>query len=176
MAKARSKAPAVAIVPQNRDEAARQLLKIGELGRELSRRAADMNDALARIKEQVVASAAPLEDEKKRLEGGLQIWCEANRTALTGNGRVKFADLGTGIVKWQARAASVKGVPKDPSGLIERIKALGFLHFIRTKEEVDKEAMRADPETARKVAGISIGSDGEDFIVEPFETKLVEAA
>jgi|GEM_PF-1800630 len=38
-----------------------------------------------------------------------------------------------------------------------------------------KEAMLADPEKARMIAGISIGSEGEDFIAEPFEAEISAA-
>lgn len=51
---------------------------------------------------------------------------------------------------------------------------LGLQRFIRTKEEPNKEAMQAEPEVARQVAGISIGSVGEDFVVEPFEAVLAD--
>lgn len=177
MAKARSKSPAARVaVPQTREEAADYVRRIGEIGRELARREADMNDSLARIKGAVVEAAAPLQAEHKGLHDALQTWCEANRAVLTNGNKVKFADLGTGVVKWALRAASVKGVPKDPAPVLERIKALGLLQFIRTKEEVDKEAMRADPENARRVAGITIGSEGEDFEVVPFEAELERAA
>jgi phage host-nuclease inhibitor protein Gam len=177
MAKAtRTKRPATAgVVPQNREQAAAAVCRIGEIKRELARREADMNDALARIKEQVVDAAQPLQDELASTTAGLQTWCEANRQTLTG-GKVKFADLGTGLVKWALRPGSVRGVPKDPAPLIARIKALGLGRFIRTKEEIDKEAMRADPEVAGKIPGITIGSAGEDFIVEPFEAQLQGAA
>ncbi len=32
--------------------------------------------------------------------------------------------------------------------------------------------MLADRDNAKFIAGVSIGSDGEDFIVEPFEVEL----
>lgn len=175
MAKTKTRA-VTAPVPQNRGEAASTVRRIGELDRELARREADMNDDLARIKEAVVSTAAPLVAERAGLVAGLQTWCEANRSVLTGGNKVKFADLGTGKIEWRTRPASVKGVPKDQAGMVARIKALGFLQFIRTKEEVDKEAMRADPDTARKVTGISVGSAGEDFAVEPFQVELQGAA
>jgi phage host-nuclease inhibitor protein Gam len=44
------------------------------------------------------------------------------------------------------------------------------------KEEVNKEALLAEPEIAGTVAGVSIGSPGEDFIVEPFEAELAQSA
>ena len=175
MAKARTKTPAIGhnLVPQTRDAAVAQVARIGVIGRELTRRKTDLNDALARIKEQAEEASEPLRQEAKDLTAGLQAWADANRAVLTDNGRVKSADLGTGIIRWALRRGSVRGVPKDdPASLIERIKALGLLQFIRTKEEVNKEAMLADPEAAEGIAGIKVKAEGEEFVVEPFEVQL----
>lgn len=47
---------------------------------------------------------------------------------------------------------------------------------LRVKEEVNKEAMLAEPDVARTVAGVTVGSAGEDFVIKPFETELEEVA
>lgn len=162
-------------VPQTRDEAAAHVLRIGEIAREVARREADMNDSLARIKQQVEQTAEPLREEHRTLVEGLKTWCEANRAVLTDSHKVKFADLGTGFVRWRQRPPKVS-LPKDPSGVIERLKALGLTLFVRVKEEVDREAMLAQPDQARRVPGVRISSEGEDFVVEPFEAELAEVA
>ncbi len=53
--------------------------------------------------------------------------------------------------------------------MIETCRKLGFTAFFRVKEEVNKEAMLADPDKARLVSGVTIRSAGEDFIIEPAE-------
>ncbi len=161
-------------VPQNKDDGARAIMRIGELNRELGRRQADMNDELARIKEAAEQAAEPLREEAKGLTEGLKTWCEANRSALTDGGKVKQADLGTGLVKWRLRPPRVS-LPRDVAPLIERLKAMGLGRFVRTSEEPSREAMLAEPELARTVPGVRIGSEGEDFVVEPFEAELAEA-
>jgi phage host-nuclease inhibitor protein Gam len=160
-------------VPQSKEEAARAVTRIGELTRELARRQADMNDALARIKEQVEATAEPLRTELKVLTEGLKTWCEANRLMLTEDGKVKSADLGTGLVRWRLRPPKVS-LPRDLAALVARLKQMGLTRFVRTIEEPSKEAMLAEPEVARTVTGVRIGSEGEDFVVEPFEAALSE--
>jgi phage host-nuclease inhibitor protein Gam len=176
MTRARSKTRGVNLpVPQSRDQAAASIRRIGELTRELTRREADMNDALARIKAQCEQAAEPLREEVKGLTEGLKTWAEANRVALTDGGRVKFADLGTGVLRWRLRPPKVS-LPRDVAAVIERLRALNLPQFVRTKEEVDREAMLADPEAARRVPGVRIASEGEDFVVEPFEAELAEVA
>ena len=164
-------------VPQSREEAARAVARIGEIKRDLVRREADMNDALARIKEQVEETAEPLRAEEAALTDGLKMWAEANRAALTDGGKVKQADLGTGVIKWRLRPPRVS-VPRAPdavAALIARLKQLGLSRFVRQTEEINKEAMLADPDAVRSVPGLRIGSMGEDFVVEPFAAELAEA-
>lgn len=166
----RTKSAATGVpVPQSRDEAAAHLRLIGEQTRAILRLEAQMNDRLGVIKAEYEAKAAPLRDRVSSLQVGLQIWCEAHRDAITG-GDKKSADLGTGVVKWRLRPPSVRitGVEQ----VIERLKQSGLGRYLREKIEVSKEAILAEPDEVRGIAGISIGSAGEEFIVEPFETQL----
>ncbi|MEC9342674.1 MAG: host-nuclease inhibitor Gam family protein, partial [Pseudomonadota bacterium] len=63
---------------------------------------------------------------------------------------------------------------RGQDAVIEALRAIGLGRFIRIKEEVNREALLAEPDVARSVAGISIGSEGEDFVVEPFEEELTD--
>jgi len=159
--KTRAGAPA----PQNREEAASFIRRIGENNRAIARAEADMNDAIVKLKEAAEATAAPLADETKQLA--------ANRALLTDNGKRKHAELGTGRIEW--RLAPPKVTIKGADAVLHAIKTLG-LPFVRIKEEIDKEAMLAEPEKARLVPGVSIGSGGETFSVEPFEAELTGGA
>ena len=60
----------------------------------------------------------------------------------------------------------------NPQPLLRR---LGLTQSIRAKEEINKEAILNEPEAIKGVAGISI-SQGEDFVIVPFETELAEVA
>jgi len=159
-------------VPQNRDEAAATVTAIGDISRELSRLETGMNDALAKIKTRFEEMAEPHRAALTEKTEGLKIWAEANRQALTGGDKTKTVDLGTGLVKWRLRPPAVRLSKVDD--VIARLKTLGLVRFVRTKEEVNKEAMQAEPEVARTIAGVSIGSAGEDFLVEPFEARLAD--
>ncbi len=165
--KAKTKAGAPA--PPSREEAASYIRRIGENARMIARFQAEMNDGIATLKQDAENAATPRAEEIERLTDGLRAWCDANRAALTDNGKRKFADLGTGKIEWRRSPpkVSVKGV----EAALEAIKKLG-LPFVRTKEEIDKEAMLREPDKARLVPGVAIGSEGENFSVEPFEAVL----
>jgi phage host-nuclease inhibitor protein Gam len=165
----KSKTKAGAPAPQSREEAASFIRRIGENARMIARFQAEMNDAIARLKEDAENAAAPRAEEIEQLTEGLRAWCDANRALLTDNGKRKFADLGTGKIEW--RRSPPKVTIKGVEAVLAAIKALG-LPFVRTKEEIDKEAMLAAPDKARLVPGVSVGSEGEFFAVEPFEAEL----
>lgn len=157
-------------VPQGRDEANALIARIGTLRRELDRIAADMNDELARIKEQHELRAEPLKAEAETAVEGLKIWCEANRAGLTQGGKVKSAAFPAGEVRWRARPPRV--TVRGADAVIEALERLGLTKFVRLKREVNKEAILDAPGEVAGIAGITIGSEGEDFTVEPFAGDL----
>ncbi len=157
-------------VPQSQGEAAEFIRQIGVSNRQIARIEADMNDEIAKIKSRGEARALPLTANVDALTQGLRIWCDANRARLTDNGKVKSAELGTGKVSWRIAPpkVSIKGV----EDVLKKIATLGLGRFIRTKEEINKEALLAEPDVARTIKGVAIVSGVEDFAVEPFEVEI----
>lgn len=158
-------------VPQSRDEAAIAIAEIGRHQRERDRIQADMNDILARCKAEAEAQAAPHLAAIRTHAHGVQLWCEAHRAELTQDGKVKTAQLATGEVKWRTRPPSV--TVRGVEAVLATLKKLGLGRFVRTKEELNKEAILAEPAAVEGIKGLAIGQ-GEDFVIVPFETKLEE--
>lgn len=170
---AKAKAKALTRVPQDREGAVWAVGRIGTLRREIATRKAAADEQVRIIGEKVEEALAPLAEELRDHEAGLQAWCEANRVQLTNGGKVKFADFGTGRISWRMRPqkVTIRGV----EAVIEGCKRLGLTRFLRVKEEINKDAMLADADTARTVAGVTIVSEGEDFVVEPAELETAQA-
>lgn len=166
-AKTRLKAKAQLYVPQSRDEAAAEIRKIGDLQREFFRAQAAMNDDIAVI----TASAQPALEQIKTqitsLQEAVQGYCEANRDDLTNGGKVKTANLITGEVQWRQRPPSV-GV-RGVDSVIEALMGFGLDRFVRMKAEVNKEAILNEPNAVKGVAGLTIVTGVEDFVITPFE-------
>jgi phage host-nuclease inhibitor protein Gam len=134
-----------------------------------------MNEALANTKHLYEVRNKDLKDEIEARAKGLETWAAAHRSELTRDGRQKTARFAAGEVSWRNRPARV--TLRNIKDLIPRIVGLGLADlFIRTKYEINKEAMLANPEMASSIEGVSIGSGGEDFVVKPFETELEEVA
>ncbi|HBK2803979.1 TPA: host-nuclease inhibitor Gam family protein, partial [Escherichia coli] len=127
----------------------------------------EMNDAIAEITEKYASQIAPLKTSIETLSKGVQGWCEANRNELTNGGKVKTANLVTGDVSWRQRppSVSIRGV----DAVMETLERLGLQRFIRTKQEINKEAILLEPKAVAGVAGITVKSGIEDFSIIPFE-------
>jgi len=172
--KTRIKSAAAAVaVPQNRDQAAGAIAAIGVANRRLARITADMNDELAAVKARYEEQAEPLRLQVEALTQGVQTWAEANRDALTQQGKVKTAALTTGEIAWRLRPPSVRITGAE--AVLDALRRLGLKRFIREKEEANKDAILNEPEAVAHVPGIAI-SQGEDFVVVPFEAELAEVA
>ena len=156
--------------PQSSDEVVEHIRIIGDLTRQRTRLAATMNDGIAVLQEQYALEADPINQRIEALQAGVHVWCEANRAKITNNNKVKFADFVTGTVKWRAKPPSV-GLRKIEA-VIEALKANGLKRFIRTKEEVNKDAILAEPRAVTGIAGITINSGDEEFVIEPHEQEL----
>lgn len=169
MAKVKRAAEAVPI-PQTRDQAEAALARLGAIQRSLAVIAAAMEERVAGEKRLGEAEAKPLVTEAEALTQGLRLWAEANRHALTDGGKSKTVRLATGEVSWRTRPPRV--VIRDAAAVLEALDQLQLHRFVRTKVEVDKEAMLREPGVARQVPGVSIGSEGEDIVLSPTEMPL----
>ncbi|ACL71515.1 Mu Gam family protein [Thioalkalivibrio sulfidiphilus HL-EbGr7] len=169
----RIKQKAATFVPGRREEVTEAIAEIGRLQRERSRIQAAMNDEIAAVKQRYEEQARPLAEDIQRLADGVHLWCEANRPELTQEGKRKTANLASGEVRWRMRPPSVSARGLDK--IIQTLKDLRLTRFIRTKEELDKEAVLAEPDAVKHIKGISI-KQSEDFVIVPFETELEEVA
>lgn len=161
------KSAAQVCAPQSKNDCAAGIRQIGDLQRIMARETTAMNDAIAKITAAAQPQLEALQAQIDALQQGVQTWCEANRDALTEGGKVKSANLVTGEVNWRLRPPSC--AVRGADSVIDTLKRLGLHQFVRTKEEVNKEAILNEPDKVRGVAGIAIVTGVEDFVITPFE-------
>ena len=165
------KSEAAKWVPKSREEVAEGIAEIGRHQRERERIQAAMNDEFAELKKRFEEEAEPHNDAIRERAAGVQTWCEANREDLL-TGKAKTADFTTGKISWRVRPPSVslKGV----ADVLKALKKHKLARFIRTKEEINKDAILAEPKAVEGLKGITIKRDAEDFVIAPSETELEE--
>lgn len=167
----RIKTPTVQ-TPQTIAEVQSDIRAIGDLQRQHGRCSADLNDKIAALTEEAAPKLKDLSERIIARQKGVQAYCEAHREELCGKG--KTANLVTGEVQWRLRPPSVKVTGVD--AVIAWLKKMGLDSFVRTKEEVNKEAMLNEQDKARSVPGVSIVTGVEDFVIVPFEVDTEVAA
>ena len=165
----RIKSKTLAAVPQSKNDCAESIRLIGDLQRDFERQRAAMNDKIAAVTQEYQPGLASLTERIISLQGGVQAWCEAHRVDLCGEADKlgKTANLVTGEVSWRQRPPSVSIRGADT--VLETLLRMGLGRFVRVKNEPNKEAMLNEPDAVRGIAGITIVSGVEDFIVVPFE-------
>ena len=158
------------VCAQNEDDAADLIRVLGEKRRDILRIEHAMNDKIAEIKQSHEDQATPIKVEVSEIIKAVQGWAEANRDTLTKCGKTKTAKLTTGEINWRSRPPKVtlRGKVK----IIQTLKNLGLNRFIRTIEEVDKEALLKEKKIAAGISGITISSAGEDFAILPYELEI----
>lgn len=169
----RIKKEALAVTVQSRDDASLQIKRMGDLQRNIDRIQADHNDQVAELQKKADEEVTPLMEEIKAIELGVHAWAEANRDALTDGGKVKFADLTTGVIKWRNNPpkCSVSGADAVLA-LLEADPSLA--RFIRVKKEVNKDAVLNEEAffAENPVPGLKIVQGKEFFIIEPHNQEL----
>ena len=166
MATKKMKVPAATVpVPQSRIDCAADIKKLGDAQREFERRRAAMNDEIAQITQRYQPHLELLDAQCQALAKGIQTWCEANRATLCEGGG-KTANLVTGEVSWRQRPPSVRINGAD--SVMETLRRMGLERFVRSKDEINKDAILNEVDAVRGIAGISIVTGIEDFSIAPF--------
>ena len=172
MAKTKIKQPAIKAA-QDKAEVTAFIRRIGDLQRDIKRLETEAGDKKAEIEEEYAALADPLCSEMTALTESVAAYCEAHKDELTDGGKSKTVDFTTGLIKWRIRPPSVKvtGVAAVLAWLQEKT---AFAEFVRTKKEIDKDAILNQKERFAddQVPGIKIVSGVEDFVIEPTEQEL----
>ena len=165
------KSQANVFVCQNKAQAMEAITEVGNSQREITRLETEINDITAAAIDERKDRISELRSIIETLSHGVQSWCEVNRDVLCVKG--KTVNLTTGEVSWRVRPpkVSLRGMDK----IIETLKTQrGMKRFIRIKEEVNKDAILADPKAVADIKGISISSGVEDFVIKPFEVEAGE--
>lgn len=157
--------------PGTRDACDLLIHRLGEAQRARAALQTELDGKLATLKRDYEERAQPHAAAIAGLSAAIRGYCDSHREELLAGGG-KTVAFKSGEVAWRLRppAVAIKGA----AALLNALKALGLERFIRTKEEVNKEAMLAEPAIASAVAGVQIGSAGEDFIIKPLALDLEE--
>nr|DAV17647.1 MAG TPA: host-nuclease inhibitor protein [Caudoviricetes sp.] len=166
----RVKSEVLEITLQTQDEVAIAIKQIGDLEREQVRLSTLQADEKVAVDEKYTEKLTALKEQVKPLQKAVQAFCESRRLELTNGGKQKTAYFTTGEMQWRAKPPAV--LAKGIDSILESLRNLGLFRFIRTKEELNKEAMLAEPEVARSISGVTIREGVEEFVIKPNDEEV----
>ena len=163
----------VAEAPESVEMADSWIRDLAEAQREVALIEDALNENIDALKAKAVKEAVSHREKIELLFDGLFVFAERNRDMLTDEGKRRSVKLPSGQLGWRTNPPTVSITKADD--VIERIKSLGLAEqFLRTKQEIDKEAMLRDQDRATSISGVSI-SQVEQFFVKPDEEGVEES-
>lgn len=154
-------------VPVSRAAADELLGQIGRLQRQLDVIDAALTEEVAAAKARAAAEAKPVAEQIKTAFQALTIWAERNREELCRDGR-KSVTLSQGVIGWRIGLPTVRIAKGMEDELVSIFGRLGKGHLIRTRQEVDKEAVLRDPNEVAGIPGIAV-EQTESFFAKPLD-------
>ena len=160
-------------IVESREQAEGTMAEVAAIDRKLKALKITLNEEIAAAKEKAARNAAPLEVRRKELESGLAVFATLNRKMLFPDG-TKSLDLGFGIIGFRASSKIVQQNNISAAVTLERLHQFGFLEGIRTKEEINRDAMT--DWTTEKLETVGLRRQKSDgFFVEVKEDPLPTA-
>lgn len=156
-------------VPQDNSECNEMIARLNIIQADIKEQEVLRDRAIELVKTTFKNRVEPMQDEVDDLISGIQDYCSSNREKLTNKGKTKSHKFFHGIIGWRTRPpkVSLRGIPE----ILETLRERKLNKFIRTIDEIDKEAILKSPSQVKGIKGIKVGSEGEDFYIEPTETK-----
>jgi len=142
------------------DEALRQL---AEIAREQERIENGLNDRIDQLKAAAKAQLAPLSANRKRLEDALAVFGTQRKAELFPD-KKRSQELAFGTIGFR-KSSGLRLLAKHTWAMVlQRLQDLGFAEGVRTKLEVDKDALRGWPDGKLEDVGVKRETTDEFFI------------
>lgn len=164
---ARTKPKTEIIADAKQAEAA--MLELAHLGRRIKAVEIDAQENIDQIKANAVEEMEPLKADKKRLEDALCTFATLNKDQLFSDR--KSRETPYGVYGWRKATKLLTIAKMTLNDVLERLRELNITEAIKTKESVDKTAMREWPEARLQSVGMRRVSKDE-FFIEPNEDSV----
>ncbi len=155
----------VSVVPNSLDEATKMVVRIRQLERQIELIQQSSSVHIRKLEVQIVEkleetknSTRTMQEERDKLSEAVFIFAQERKMELTDNLKKKTVELPTGDkLRWYFANPSV--AVEDEEKAVAELKEKGLQEFIRTKEEINKEAILAKPGKTENLRFISVIQD-----------------
>ena len=159
MAKAKEKTKTVTIYNYAKSDLAPAIASIAKLQNELAelQRVADLS--IAKIQTDLAANIAPLIEEIQKISLSIRDYSDKNREDLFPE-EFKTLKLETGGILQKNNLLVAK----------DRFEIRLEKAFLRMKLEINKDAIKENPDKAKELTGIGLKTSPEGFYIKPYST------
>lgn len=149
----------------SRQEAELRAAEVTELTLQLNAMKSDMDAEINSIREDYAPDLAALEKTIGEKTECLKAWAEVNPAEF---GKARSIDMQCAVIGWRTGNYQIKPLAKWTwDRVLERLKSINLIRYIRTKEEVDKQTIIADRESLDLAAiGVRVFQE-ESFYIDP---------
>ena len=150
-------------IVESREQAEGTMAELAAIARKLDGVTVAMNTEIDTAKAKASQASAPLEARKKELENGLAVFARLNKAEFFA--KEKSLDLGFGTIGFRASTKIVQQSGISAEMTLAKLNEFDLKEGVRTKEEINKEAMAAWADARLETVGLRRQkSDG--FFVE----------
>jgi phage host-nuclease inhibitor protein Gam len=157
-------------MPQSREELVEYLKELNQAVRKKEFILTKNQKKIEEIERKKAEEVGSYDEEIEEKAEGIYLYCQLKRAELTNNYKIKTVPLPGGTVLWRLNPPSVK-VKNEGLAILE-LETKNLLDFIRTKKEVDKEAVLKNPDKAAELKNVKVEKGDEVFVIKPAEVKI----
>lgn len=160
----------VILIPQNQEELIEYLKDLNRAARAketLEGKVQEKKEAIERI---YAEDFRILDETIAARAEGIYLYCRANRAVLTQNNKTKTVAIPGGTVLWRLNPPSVE--VSDEQAAIGELLLKDLNKFVRTKREINKEAILQDKDSLPKLKFLQVKEGDEVFAIKPADVKI----
>lgn len=160
----------VVLVLNTRDQFINCLKEINSKAREAEKLKLDQEEEIEKVKLKWASKIKPLDKSINEKLEGAYIYAQVHRPELTDNLKVKTVETPAGTCLWRLNPPSVE--VDDEEKAIAELKKRDLLNFIRTREEIDKEAILKNKSAVTGLRNLRVKLGDEVFVIKPADVKI----
>ena len=156
------------------------IAEIARLNSEIKSLEDTANQVISEIQQKLAEQIEPLKQEIKKISLSIKRYTDDNREKLFKEGE-KTIKLETGDISYRSagKAVGVNSSVKLIESILEQNNLLEARNkfvkkmdkvFLRTKLELNKDAILAKPESAKQITGVDVVDGAESFYIKPYAT------
>lgn len=160
-------------IPQNQEELIEYLKDLNQAARAKEALEIKIKEKKEAIERAYAADSKILDEAIAAKAEGIYLYCQANRSALTQNNKIKTVAIPGGTILWRKNPPSVE-ISRSEADAVQELLLKDMPQYVRIKREVNKEAIleKKDAPEIMKLKCLEVKEGDEVFAIKPADVKI----